>query len=80
MAAKELHFNTDARAALKRGVDQLAVPGFVVYADAQHEYDVRSAFMSAGALEATHDSLEAARLEAAYPVFGVDMTSDNIPL
>src|SRR6202790_1243991 len=24
MAAKELHFNTDARAALKRGVDQLA--------------------------------------------------------
>ena len=26
MAAKELHFNTDARAALKRGVDQLAEP------------------------------------------------------
>ena len=24
MAAKELHFNVDARAALKRGVDQLA--------------------------------------------------------
>ena len=24
MASKELHFNTDARAALKRGVDQLA--------------------------------------------------------
>jgi chaperonin GroEL len=24
MAAKELHFNTEARAALKRGVDQLA--------------------------------------------------------
>ena len=24
MAAKELHFNTDARAKLKRGVDQLA--------------------------------------------------------
>jgi folate-binding protein YgfZ len=61
-------------------IDQLAVPGFVVYADAQHETDVRSAFMSAGAIEATPDSLEAARLEAAYPVFGVDMTSDTIPL
>src|ERR1041385_3287890 len=29
MAAKELHFNVDARAALKRGVDQLAEAGKV---------------------------------------------------
>lgn len=61
-------------------IDQLAVPGFVVYVDTQHENHVRSAFVSAGALEATSESLEAARLEAAYPVFGVDMTSETIPL
>src|SRR6204780_4992482 len=29
MAAKELHFNTEARAALKRGIDQLAEAGKV---------------------------------------------------
>ena len=61
-------------------IDELAVPGFVVYVDAQHENHVRSAFVFAGALEATSESLEAARLEAAYPVFGVDMTSETIPL
>jgi folate-binding protein YgfZ len=61
-------------------IDQLAVPGFVVYADTHHEDRVRSAFLSAGALEATPESLEAARLETAYPLFGVDMTSETIPL
>ena len=61
-------------------IDQLAVPGFVIYADAQHEDEVSEALVSAGALHATPASLEAARLEAAYPVFGVDMTTDTIPL
>lgn len=61
-------------------IDQLAVPGFVVYAEVPHDNEVRSAFVSAGALEATPESIEAARLEAAYPVFGMDMTSETIPL
>ena len=61
-------------------IDQLAVPGFVVYADAQHEDEVSAALGAAGALHATPESLEAARIEAAYPVFGVDMTTDTIPL
>ena len=61
-------------------IDQLAVPGFVVYADAQHEDEVSGALSAAGALHATPASLEAARIEAAYPIFGVDMTADTIPL
>ena len=31
-------------------------------------------------LHATPATLEAARIEASYPVFGVDMTADTIPL
>jgi folate-binding Fe-S cluster repair protein YgfZ len=61
-------------------IDQLAVPGFVIYADAQQEDEVIAALVAAGALHATPATLEAARIEAAWPVFGVDMTSDTIPL
>jgi len=61
-------------------IDQLAVPGYVIYADVQHEDEVNAGLASAGALHATPASLEAARLEAAYPIFGVDMTTDTIPL
>ena len=61
-------------------IDQLAVPGFVIYADAQHEDEVSAALAAAGALHATQATLEAARIEAAYPVYGIDMTSDTIPL
>jgi folate-binding protein YgfZ len=61
-------------------VDQLAVPGFVIYADAQQEDEVTASLASAGALHATPATLEAARIEASYPVYGVDMTPDTIPL
>jgi len=61
-------------------IDQLAVPGFVIYVDAPQEDEVSAALVSAGALHATPASLDAARLEAAYPIFGVDMTTDTIPL
>lgn len=61
-------------------IDQLAVPGFVIYVDAQQEDEVSAALAAAGALHATPESLEAARLEAAYPIFGIDMTADTIPL
>ena len=61
-------------------IDQLGVPGFVIYADAQQEDEVTAALRAAGALHATPETLEAARVEAAYPIFGVDMTSDTIPL
>jgi len=61
-------------------IDQLGVPGFVIYADAQQEDVVSRAIAATGALCAEAQTLEAARIEARYPVFGVDMTSDTIPL
>jgi len=61
-------------------IDQLAVPGFVIYVDAQQEDEVTAALASRGALHATPATLNAARIEAGYPVFGVDMTNDTIPL
>jgi len=61
-------------------IDQLAVPGFVIYVDAQQEEEVAAALASRGAVHATPASLEAARIEAGYPVFGIDMTTDTIPL
>jgi tRNA-modifying protein YgfZ len=61
-------------------IDQLGVPGFVIFTDAQQQDEVIRAIAGAGALHATPATLEAARIEARYPVFGVDMTSDTIPL
>src|SRR4029079_8862172 len=39
-----------------------------------------AALVQAGVREASHEAIEAARIEAGYPVFGVDMTDDTIPL
>jgi folate-binding protein YgfZ len=41
---------------------------------------LRSALASAGAPAADPAAIEALRLEAGYPIFGVDMTDDTIPL
>ncbi len=61
-------------------IDQLGVPGVVIYVDAQQEDEVIAALASRGALHARPATLEAARIEAGYPVFGLDMTADTIPL
>jgi tRNA-modifying protein YgfZ len=61
-------------------VDQLGVPGFVIFTDAQQQDEVVRAVVAKGALHATPATLEAARIEARYPVFGIDMASDTIPL
>jgi folate-binding protein YgfZ len=56
------------------------VPGFVIYVDAQQEDEVTAALAARGALHATPATLEAARIEVGYPIFGIDMTSETIPL
>ena len=61
-------------------VDQLGVPGFGLYVDPAHEADLRRALEAAGALQVDPATIEAARVEAGYPLFGVDMTEDTIPL
>jgi folate-binding protein YgfZ len=61
-------------------ISQLGVPGYCVYAERSLETTLVSALETAGAVLAPADAIEAARIEAGYPVFGVDMTDDTIPL
>lgn len=61
-------------------VDQLGVPGFCVYVGPAQVEALLAAFHDAGAPSIDAASLEAARIEAGYPVFGVDMTHETIPL
>jgi folate-binding protein YgfZ len=76
----------NARAALASGaavvarVDQLGVPGLCVYVSPSEESALLAALHDAGAVPADGAALEAARIEAGYPIFGVDMTEDTIPL
>jgi folate-binding protein YgfZ len=61
-------------------VSQLGVPGFVVYIEPAGKTDLERALADRGAVVAEPSAIEAARIEAGYPVFGVDMTDDTIPL
>jgi len=73
--------------------DQLIVPGYCAYVPQPARDDFSDALRNRGAVEpgggTASDSnegnrrpevLEAARIEAGYPLFGVDMTEDTIPL
>ena len=61
-------------------IDQLGVPGYCVYLERAREAKLMSALEASGAQVVGGDALEAARIEAGYPVFGVDMTDATIPL
>jgi folate-binding protein YgfZ len=61
-------------------VSQLGVPGFCVYIEPARARDLELALVAEGAVEAERAAIDAARIEAGYPLFGVDMTSDTIPL
>jgi len=69
----------DAPAVCAR-IDQLGVPGYVVYLAPGGAEALREALGTAGVLTATHETIEAARIEAGTPTFGVDMNTDTIPL
>ena len=59
---------------------QLGVPGFVLYVEPGGKAELERALISRGAVVADESAIEAARIAAGYPVFGVDMTDDTIPL
>ena len=73
------HHDSDNALVLAR-IDQLGVPGFVVYVDPPRRDAIEEALLTAGAVRASADALESARIESGYPVFGIDMTDDTIPL
>jgi folate-binding protein YgfZ len=61
-------------------IDQFGVPGFTLYSSAENHRALVSALDAAGAVRASDDAIAAARVEAGYPVFGVDMDDEIIPL
>jgi tRNA-modifying protein YgfZ len=61
-------------------IDQLAVPGYCAYLSTARRGELVAALEAAGARQVGADAIAAARVEAAYPVFGADMTADTIPL
>jgi folate-binding protein YgfZ len=61
-------------------VTQLGVPGFGVYLESPRETQLRHELETAGVRPVDQETLEVARIEAGYPLFGIDMTEDTIPL
>jgi folate-binding protein YgfZ len=61
-------------------ISQLGVPGFCVYLEPPRATELSSALADAGAELVSGDAIESARIEAGYPVFGIDMTDETIPL
>lgn len=61
-------------------ISQLGVPGFCAYVAPEQSSAFSTALTGHGAIAVSQPVIDAARVEAAYPVFGVDMTEDTIPL
>jgi folate-binding protein YgfZ len=61
-------------------IDQLGVPGYCVFLARATEPRFIAAAVSAGARVVSLDALHAARIAAGYPLFGMDMTAETIPL
>ena len=61
-------------------IDQLGVPGYGVFLSRGTEGRLIEAAVANGARVVSSDAVDAARIEAGYPVFGIDMTVDTIPL
>ena len=61
-------------------VSQLGVPGFCVYVETGRADDLQAALQAAGSVVADPEAIEVTRVEAGYPLFGIDMTDDTIPL
>jgi folate-binding protein YgfZ len=56
------------------------VPGYCAYIAPEQSAALAGALQASGAAVARPEAIDAARIAAGYPVFGVDMTEDTIPL
>jgi folate-binding protein YgfZ len=62
------------------GSRDLGVTGYDVYIDTAAKADLLAALQAAGATPIDSEAWHTLRLEAGRPLFGVDMTTDTIPL
>jgi folate-binding protein YgfZ len=56
------------------------VPGYCIYVEAARREALVAAVQGSGAVPVSGEAIEAARIESGYPVFGIDMNEDTIPL
>ena len=77
---RHTQFELDGEPVSVARIDQLGVPGYCVFLAREREAKLVSALVSAGGVVAGAEAIEAARIEAGYPVYGVDMTDETIPL
>jgi folate-binding protein YgfZ len=70
----------DSNGAVIARTDDAAVPSFDVWLAASRFDEIASRLSAAGAARVDDHAIEALRIEAARPRFGVDMTEDTIPL
>jgi folate-binding protein YgfZ len=61
-------------------IDQLGIPGFSTYLPPEAEAPFLEALAHAGVRRVRQAAIDALRIEAGYPLFGLDMTADTIPL
>lgn len=61
-------------------MDRLRVPGICLYVAPETVPTLLDALSNAGAVSVSAEAIEAARIEAGYPLYGVDMHADTIPL
>jgi folate-binding protein YgfZ len=61
-------------------IDQLGAPGYCVYLPPEASESLVETFRRSGATPVEAGAIDACRIEAGYPLFGVDMTEDTIPL
>lgn len=61
-------------------IDQLGVPGYCVFLPPAAQDALWAALAAAGAAAVGQEAIDAARIEAGYPIFGLDMKEDTIPL
>lgn len=66
--------------ALAARITQLDVPGYCVYVETSGADAFIRALGEHGVSTAGAPAVDAARIESGYPVFGIDMTDDTIPL
>ncbi|HTM04212.1 MAG TPA: glycine cleavage T C-terminal barrel domain-containing protein [Vicinamibacterales bacterium] len=61
-------------------INQLGVPGFCLYAAADQADALVASLQANGAAAVDQALINAMRVEEGYPIFGLDMTDDTIPL
>jgi len=77
---KREYDNLTAESLIVARDDGFGVPGFDVYVPRDAAYSLRDKLRGGGAVQASAETIDVLRIEAGRPQFGVDMTTDTIPL